>query len=161
MPSEPQGQDNTRMALRKLVYRLNPDQFVTVEVSEMRRLFSDAAHAWEVEFVKRCWERDLENLKAAHARELLEARLTQEKERDEWRHLITTVISAAKGWFHEHDMYRGAWLREMGGEIRRKAHEIDGFVLRTRDIYEGYKQVPELRKCITDLERQLAELDSN
>ena len=99
-----------------------------------------------------------QNPYATHARELLQARLAQEKERDEWRHLITTVISAAKGWFHEHDMYRGAWLREMGGEIRRKTHEIDGFVLRTRDIYEGYKQVPELKQRISDLESQLAAL---
>lgn len=37
-------------------------------------------------------------------------------------------------WQRHFDMYRGAWLREIGGVIRTKAHEIDGFVLRTRDV---------------------------
>jgi hypothetical protein len=37
-------------------------------------------------------------------------------------------------WQREFNMWRGAWLREIGGVIRRKSWEIDGFVLRTRDV---------------------------
>lgn len=44
----------------------------------------------------------------------------------------------------EHTMYMNAWCREIGGFIRRKAHQIDGYVLRTRDAlkeqYEKGKQ---------------------
>lgn len=40
-------------------------------------------------------------------------------------------------WKQEHMMYRFAWLREIGGVIVRKTHEIDGFVLRTREVYEA------------------------
>lgn len=35
---------------------------------------------------------------------------------------------------NEFFMYRNAWLREIGGMIRNKHHEIDGFVLRTKDV---------------------------
>jgi hypothetical protein len=77
-----------------------------------------------------------------------------EEERDGWRHLITTLISAAKSWWDVYDMYRTAWVREMGGTIVRKSHEIDGFVLRTREIYEGYKQVEGLKKRVTELEKR-------
>lgn len=78
-------------------------------------------------------------------------------ERDEWRYTLNRVISAAKGWHSEFNMYRSAWLREMGGTIRNKAHEIDGFVLRARDIYEAAKLVPDLEKRIKE---QKAELDA-
>jgi hypothetical protein len=42
----------------------------------------------------------------------------------------------ALAWKREFDMYRRAWLREIGGVIANKTHEIDGFVLRTHEIYE-------------------------
>lgn len=81
-----------------------------------------------------------------------QAQSMTESERDEWRYLLQTVISAALGWHSEFRMYRNAWLREMGGIIRAKAHEIDGFVLRTRDIFELSEQVPGLKKRIAELE---------
>ena len=40
------------------------------------------------------------------------------------------------GWKRQYEMYRSAWLREIGGVIVRKSHEIDGFVLRTQQIYQ-------------------------
>jgi hypothetical protein len=43
-------------------------------------------------------------------------------------------------WEDSFNMYRTAWLREIGGVIDRKSHEIDGFVLRTRRIYEQSKK---------------------
>jgi len=45
-----------------------------------------------------------------------------------------------KKWEHEFNMYRTAWLREIGGIIRKKSHEIDGFVLRTRELFEQAKK---------------------
>lgn len=35
-------EDNTRAGLERLAGRLNPGQYITVEVAEMRRLFRDA-----------------------------------------------------------------------------------------------------------------------
>jgi hypothetical protein len=46
------------------------------------------------------------------------------------------ALKDSKSWQSEFNMWRNAWLREIGGVIRNKHHEIDGFVLRTRDIYE-------------------------
>jgi hypothetical protein len=41
--------------------------------------------------------------------------------------------------WREHSMYMRAWCREIGGFIRAKHHQIDGYVLRTRDaIKEAY-----------------------
>jgi len=57
-----------------------------------------------------------------------------EKERDAW-----------KGDFN---MYRSAWLREMGGYIVRKTYEIDGFVLRTQEIYEKARKWDEMQRRI-------------
>jgi hypothetical protein len=34
----------------------------------------------------------------------------------------------------DHSMYMKAWQREIGGFIRAKHHQIDGYVLRTRDV---------------------------
>jgi hypothetical protein len=42
----------------------------------------------------------------------------------------------ADDWKREHNIYRSAWLREIGGQIRNKHHEIDGFVLTTRELKE-------------------------
>jgi hypothetical protein len=41
--------------------------------------------------------------------------------------------------WREHSMYMRAWCREIGGFIRAKHHQIDGYVLRTRDaLKEAY-----------------------
>lgn len=37
-------------------------------------------------------------------------------------------------------MYINAWMREIGGYINRKSHQIDGFVLRTRDALAEARQ---------------------
>lgn len=42
----------------------------------------------------------------------------------------------AKDWQHEFNMYRSAWLRELGGRLVPKTHEIDAFVLTTRRLRE-------------------------
>lgn len=46
---------------------------------------------------------------------------------------IIRLNDESRVWRYNFNMYRSAWLREIGGYIRSKAHEIDGFVLRTRD----------------------------
>lgn len=52
---------------------------------------------------------------------------------------IGTVTRERDDWKRDFNMYRTAWLREIGGVIRSKAHEIYGFVLRTREIYSQYR----------------------
>ncbi len=54
----------------------------------------------------------------------------------------------AKRYFDLFDQYRGAWLREMGGVIRPKSWEIDGFVLRMRDIYEKAQLVDRMKQIM-------------
>lgn len=54
----------------------------------------------------------------------------------------------AKRYFQLFDQYRGAWLREMGGVIRPKHWEIDGFVLRMRDIYEKAQLVDRMKQIM-------------
>jgi hypothetical protein len=54
--------------------------------------------------------------------------------------LINEIIALNKesnDWRSTFLMYRHAWLREIGGVIRSKYHEIDGFVLRTRDVIKA------------------------
>jgi hypothetical protein len=51
---------------------------------------------------------------------------------------LDRTIKDRNSWKSHFEMYRGAWLREMGGTIVRKSHEIDGFVLRAKEIYAGY-----------------------
>lgn len=51
-----------------------------------------------------------------------------------------------KSWRSEFHMWRSAWLREIGGVIRNKHYEIDGFVLRTRDIYEKAQRFDRMDK---------------
>lgn len=54
----------------------------------------------------------------------------------------------ARRYFNLFDQYRGAWLREMGGVIRPKHWEIDGFVLRMRDIYEKALLVDRIKQIM-------------
>ena len=54
----------------------------------------------------------------------------------------------AKRFFDLFDQYRNAWLREMGGVIRPKHWEIDGFVLRMRDIYEKAQLVDRMKQIM-------------
>jgi hypothetical protein len=48
-------------------------------------------------------------------------------------------LADEQGWKESFEMYRRAWLRSIGGTIVRKSHEIDGFVLRTEEVYKGYR----------------------
>ena len=64
----------------------------------------------------------------------------------ERRAFIAELKTSLDDWKRTFNMYRSAWLREIGGVIRNKSHEIDGFVGRTRDIYQGYQAaIDELR----------------
>jgi hypothetical protein len=54
----------------------------------------------------------------------------------------------AKRYWELFTQYRNAWLREMGGVIRPKHWEIDGFVLRMRDIYEKAKLVDRIKQIM-------------
>ena len=54
----------------------------------------------------------------------------------------------AKQYFDLFEQYRNAWLREMGGVIRPKHWEIDGFVLRMRDIYEKAQLVDRMKQIM-------------
>lgn len=75
--------------------------------------------------------------------------------KDEYERLraANTVAEAnladyAKRYFDLFEMFRGAWLREMGGVIRPKHWEIDGFVLRMRDIYEKAQLVDRMKQIM-------------
>jgi hypothetical protein len=144
---------------RKILLQEFSDEGAPKEFSErVQQTSPEIFHRAVAEFVRtesyELQQADAEVERLKQTPSALAARM--EEEREEWRRLLTVVISAAQGWCSEFNKYRGAWLREMGGEIRRKTHEIDGFVLRTRDIYEGYKQVPELKKRIAELEAALS-----
>lgn len=39
-------------------------------------------------------------------------------------------------WKHEWEIYKGAWLRELGGYFRNKHHLIDALVVSTRELRE-------------------------
>ena|SRR5256885_16315825 len=52
---------------------------------------------------------------------------------------IISLAGEAADWRSSFHMYRTAWLREIGGRIVPKSHEIDGFVLRTRQLLSGVK----------------------
>jgi hypothetical protein len=54
----------------------------------------------------------------------------------------------ARRYFDLFEQYRTAWLREMGGVIRPKHWEIDGFVLRMRDIYEKAQLVDRMKQLM-------------
>jgi len=66
----------------------------------------------------------------------------------DWPTMETAEVNLAdyaKRYFDLFKQYRGAWLREMGGVIRPKHWEIDGFVLRARDIYEKAQLVDRMK----------------
>lgn len=46
------------------------------------------------------------------------------------------ALADAVSWKREFEMYRSAWLREMGGVVANKHHDIDAFVVRARNIYQ-------------------------
>ena len=86
------------------------------------------------------------SLMALYARQEREAereRIAVENETVE-----TNLADYAKRFFRLFDQYRGAWLREMGGVIRPKWWEIDGFVLRMRDIYEKAQLVDRMKQIM-------------
>lgn len=45
-------------------------------------------------------------------------------------------------WKHEFLMYRNAWLREIGGKLIWKRHDIDAFVLTTRWALTNIHRIP-------------------
>lgn len=57
----------------------------------------------------------------------------------------------ALDWQHEFNMYRRAWLRELGGKLIPKSHDIDAFVLTTRRMREELERlrrpVPMILHC--------------
>ena len=56
----------------------------------------------------------------------------------------------ARRYFDMFDLYMHSWLRNIGGVIRPKHHQIDGFALRTQDIYEKAKLVDRIKKIMVD-----------
>jgi HEPN domain-containing protein len=42
----------------------------------------------------------------------------------------------AQDWQHEFNMYRSAWIRELGGKVIPKTHDVDALVLTTRTLRE-------------------------
>jgi len=63
----------------------------------------------------------------------------------------------AKRYFEAYDTYFRAWLREIGGVIVPKTHQIDGFVLRTRGIYEKAQLVDRIKKILCDQLKEKAD----
>lgn len=63
---------------------------------------------------------------------------------------LAGVVQKRDQWEREFQMYRTAWIRELGGTIIAKYHEIDGLVLTTREIKDK----------LATAEGERAELDS-
>jgi hypothetical protein len=89
------------------------------------------------------WVSEYCALYARQEREAERERIAVENETVE-----TNLADYAKRFFRLFDQYRGAWLREMGGVIRPKWWEIDGFVLRMRDIYEKAQLVDRMKQIM-------------
>lgn len=73
-----------------------------------------------------------------------------QQERDKLQLELVKVTKERDGWLHEHNMYRSAWLREIGGQIKAKHWEIDGFVLMTREIKQKADSYSKLAKAARD-----------
>lgn len=56
----------------------------------------------------------------------------------------------AEDWRHEFNMYRSAWLRELGGKLIPKRHDIDAFVLTTRALRERAERGARLKQLVED-----------
>jgi hypothetical protein len=55
----------------------------------------------------------------------------------------------ARDWQHEFVIYRNAWLRELGGKLINKHHEIDAFVLTTRTMREELEALQRASEVLT------------
>lgn len=58
---------------------------------------------------------------------VLASKLTHERD---------NALAKASTWKREFEMYRSAWLREMGGKLCHKTHDIDAFVKTMKYHYE-------------------------
>jgi hypothetical protein len=54
----------------------------------------------------------------------------------------------ATDWQHEFNLYRSAWIRELGGRVIPKTHEIDALVLTTRAQRERAERGKTLKERI-------------
>ena len=59
---------------------------------------------------------------------------------------------------HDFDMYRNAWIRELGGRLIPKTHEIDALVLTTRKLKEDTRREV-LRDCAKSLIDSVTRVD--
>ncbi len=48
---------------------------------------------------------------------------------------LTDETREKQSWQNEFNMYRDAWLRELGNKLISKSHEIDALVLTTKQMY--------------------------
>lgn len=55
-------------------------------------------------------------------------------------------VAELEAFERDFDMYRRAWIRELGGKLIRKTHEIDALVLTTRKLKEDTRREV-LRDC--------------
>jgi len=54
---------------------------------------------------------------------------------------IIRLNAELRGWKSEFRLWRGAWLRHLGGRIVYKHHEIDGFgLMHERQVREAYER---------------------
>lgn len=56
----------------------------------------------------------------------------------------------AEDWRHEFNLYRTAWLRELGGKLIPKRHDIDAFVLTTRALRERAERGASLKQLVEE-----------
>lgn len=56
-----------------------------------------------------------------------------------------------KDWMHEFNTYRSAWIRELGGRVVNKTHEIDALVLTTRDVVTERNRLVAVRNAAVKL----------
>jgi HEPN domain-containing protein len=56
----------------------------------------------------------------------------------------------ANDWRHEFNMYRTAWIRELGGKLIPKTHDIDALVLTTKALREKAERAARLKELVED-----------
>ncbi len=106
-------------------------------VPELQKLQADRAEqarGWKEAFKIAIQHQDA---RAAAEAEVLRLQLAEEN-----------LADYAKRFFNLFEQYRRAWLREMGGVIVPKHWEIDGFVLRAREIYEKAQLVDRIKQVM-------------
>lgn len=109
-----------------------------VEIARLKQELADEYSA----------DREIQAICAKQQDDLDRANAEIKRLKEEQEVVESNLAEYAKRYFGLFDQYRNAWLREMGGVIRPKHWEIDGFVLRMRDIYQKAQLVDRIKEIL-------------